>query len=639
MNNRWNIRQEDIQDKELVDKLNSKWMRAKATMKKRTRFHELFAKVSHNVSIFNDPMFIKEEETRWSEGSTQAIKRKIRAQTIQRVPDGEITTQYDKSSVEQIEIEFLFKNKIIASEYDNKDMLKNLWKAFNQSYDYGFACVRTGFELDTDSDVRVTFKLIQYNDIYPAPDCDFIEEAPWYFVREFVSHSDLEELIDKETGEVADSTYNADAVKYIVENHAKSGVRWKSTPLADRDKGAYKFESIEVRTLYQRGAKEFVSYVPSVGCVLRTVKNADPRRDVPLHFLILEPDPEFPLGCSSVMWTMAQQQFADTFLTIAGQTLPLALQPPLMGFGNLTPAKMRMKPRAFWPMGTNPNNKVEAFRVETTTLTQYGSILENTSANMMKNLNIADGTIASDAHTMNYSKTAPGVHMQQQDKTITINQFQKRMEIFFAEWCNHALRSYLSSMSGVQEVTVDERTRRRIWDVEAAMESEDSIIKGDKISIDFNKLSSDLLSFEVRTGSMIENQREAEVRSLQEMLLPVTQMMSGISEDNKAVFEELIMKMVGRIMELSDIDIAAQGGKAIDNKLMEDALQATMEQVMMQQMQIQQLAAGQQAQQPPIEGAQPPMTPASQPPAPEVSAEFPEGQAAMGNEMTQLPQP
>ncbi len=30
--------------------------------------------------------------------------------------------------------------------------------------------------------------------IYPSPDCDFIEEAPWYIVEEMISRSELEAL-------------------------------------------------------------------------------------------------------------------------------------------------------------------------------------------------------------------------------------------------------------------------------------------------------------------------------------------------------------------------------------------------------------------------------------------------------------
>ena len=603
----WDIKLDDIQlqcSKEAA-MLQTKWNVAHSHQTQRTRGHELFSKVAHNMNIFD-----KTRKDTFSEGSTQAMKRKIRAQTIQRVPDGEIVTQYDKNSIEQAIIEYLFKHKVLQSEYDGKDMLKQLWKTFNASYDYGYACVRTGFEKDLDGDPRISYTLIPWNDVFPSPDCKFIEEADWYIIREYIPRSTFKSLIDWDTLEVKDKTYNADVVKYIVENHLTDGEDPLSVPLADRKHGKGMSESVKIYTYYFKGEDKFKVYVPSINCILREVDNLDPRKDVPLHFLILEPDPDFPLGVSSIMWTLAQQQFADAFQSTAYQTLLLALHPPLMTFGNITNPKIKMKPNAIWPMGTNPNNRIEPYRVETTTLTQYGQIEENISAKMMRSLNITDATVASDANVAKYSATPQGVEQQRLDKTITINQYQKRIEVFFSEWANHALRSYISSMSGEVELTVDEHTRRRIFDIEKSELKDidptiekvpDSIIDGNKIKVNFSDLSADLLSFEVRSGSLIENERETERRNIQEMLIPVSQMIGNISDQNKDAFENIIMQLVMRLCEISDIDISQSTADQIGDKLMMEAMQATMATVMGQQQQIDEMqnAMGMGMPQPP----------------------------------------
>ena len=610
------IKREDLPeiDKKLGEKLNKKWDEGRAMHIERIAGYEFFTRVAHNLNLYE-----KLRKDAPSEGSTQAIKRKIRAQTIQRVPDGEIITQYDKNSREQAIIDYLFKHKVLTSEFDGKDMMKNLWRSFNAAYDYGFCGVRTGFEKDLDGDPRITYKIIHYNDIIPSPDCDFIEEAEWYIVREYISRPELKALINHDTGEVKDSTYVTEVVKYLIQEEIKDGEEYQSESLSDKKRGVSKTQSVEVRTYYCRGAEEFITYVPRINCVLRRVKNYDPRKDVPIHFLILEPDPEFPYGASSIMWTLAQQQYADAFQSTAYQTLLLSLHPPLMVFGNLANPKFKMKANAIWPMGTNPNNKVEKFPVETTTVTQYGSVLENLSGRMMQSLNVTDATVASDANVARYSATPQGVEQQRLDKTITINQYQKRIEIFFQEWANHALRSYINSMSGEVEITVDEKTRRRIADIEEAAKDRadmqlanempanvvemissridmDSILcdeegKENKIRVDFSKLSADLLSFEVRTGSLIENERETERANIQEMLIPVSQMIGNISEDNKDAFESVIMQLVTRLCELSDIDIAATTAQTLDAKLVMGALSQTMNAVMNQQGQLDQMQA------------------------------------------------
>lgn len=594
----------DTIEDELAVKLDKKWDEGLSKHQQRTAGFRFFSRVAHNMSLFE----MKKNDS-YSEGSTQTIKRKIRAQTIQRTPDGEIVTPYDKNTIEQTTIDYLFKHKVLSSEYDGHDMMKNLWKTFNAAYDYGFGCVVTGFEEDLDGDPRITYDIIQYNDVIPSPDCKSIEEAEWYIIRQWIPHSKLKLIYDCESQTVTDPTYDAKTVRYILENEATDGIEFNSIPLADAKKGATPIRSIEVRTYYCRGAEEFITYVPGIKAILRKVKNYDPRKDVPVHFMILEPDPEFPYGCSSVMWTIAQQQYADAFQSTAYQTLLLALKPPLQVFGNITNPKIKMKPGAIWPMGTNPNNRIEPYRVETTTVTQYGSILENISARMMQSLNITDATVASDANVPRYSATPQGVEQQRLDKTITVNQFQKRVEVFFSEWANHALRSYINSMSGEQMITVDAKTRKRIEEIEKAMADEtklqmqqvmpnvplpdieiDSIIDGNKIKVDFDKLKEDsIFEFEVRTGSLIENERETERANIQEMLIPVSQMIGNISEGNRDAFEQVIMKLVMRLCELSEIDISAGVAATINNKLIMGALQSTMDAVMGQQQQIGQM--------------------------------------------------
>lgn len=617
------IKIEDI-DKVSKDKaamLDKKWRDGLSVHQNRTTGFKFFAKVAKNMTLFE-----KARKDEWSEGSTQMIMRKIRSQTLQRVPDGEIVTPFEKNSIEQAIIDFLFEHKVLTSEYDGKDMLKNLWKSFNSSYIYGMACARTGFEQDLDGDPRISYTLIPYGDVIPSPDCKSIEEADWYIIREYLPLSSLKALIDWDTGTVKDDTYDADVIRYIVEHEVKNGAESESMQLADEKKGVSFTKSVEVRTYYCRGADEFITYVPAINAVLRKVPNYDPRKDVPIHFLILEPDPEFPYGCSSIMWTMAQQQFADAFQSTAYQTLLLSLKPPLQVFGNITNPKMKMRPGAVWPMGTNPNNKIEKFPIETATLTGYNSILEGISARMMSSLNITDATVASDANVPHYSATPQGVEQQRLDKTITINQYQKRVEVFFAEWANHAIRSYINSMKGTREITVDAKTRKRIESIEEAARREseivmrqafgvdaadaaidntpswdDSIIDGNKVSVDFSMFDDALFNFEVRSGSLIESEQETERQNIQEMLVSVSQMMGNVSDANRQAFESIVMQLVLRQCELANIDISAGIASIMNEQLVMNALESTMSAVAEQQNQIGQMQQMLGMQQPGME--------------------------------------
>lgn len=578
MDKKWNISHDSIKSPKAKD-FDEKWRRSYSTMAQRTSNHHLFGRISHNQSLFE-----KKKNNVFSEGSTQAAKRKMRAQTIQRIPDGKLITQYDKNSLEQAQLEYIFENKVLSSEFDGKDMLKNLWKTYNSAYDYCFGCVLTGFERDRDGDPRISYTQIRYSDVFPDPDCDYIEEAEWYFIRSYVSMATLEGLLSDE-GIVSDPTFNQDTVRFLVENKYSDAQVGDSVALADVKKGVRKTESVEVRTLYQRGAKEFVSYVPSVQAVLRTTKNYDPRLDVPLHFLILEPDPDFPLGVSQIMWTIAQQQFADAFQSLAYETLLRATRPPLKVFGNLPNPKLSMRPEALWAMGTNPNNNIEPFPVETTTLNNYGTILEQIRGSMMTTLGTLDGTTASDAQ-QNYSGTPQGVEAQREDRTINVNQMQKRVEIFFAEWANHALRSYVNSLSGKKWLVANEDSRRKIFDIVGEGEA-GNYIDGNKILIDFSTLQSEAIEFRVRTGSLIQNRQQEQIDNIQSVLIPLSQMLGNLSEENHSLFEnQVLLPLIQSWLEKADIDVSASTSDAIGEQIITNALMATMDAVKGQQEQL-----------------------------------------------------
>lgn len=576
------INLEDIKCPEVTKKYEPMYNRAKAQMDQRVKHFETYAKISHMKNLYNAN---GRKTTMFSEGSTQSIKRKIVSQTLQRTPDGELQTQYDKNSVETAILEYLFENKILNSGYSGNSMFSNLTKVFKSSYDYGFACVRTGFKRNNTKDIVTTFNIIKHNNVFPNPDCDAIQEAEWYIIREWISRSEIESLFSKDD-KLIDSTYNEDTLRYIIQKEHADGDGFDSRGLQDKANGVSKIESVEIRTLYRRGDDEFISYAPHLNAIFRKVKNPDPQKDVPLHFLILDHDDEYALGASSVSYTLGKQQFADNFLTSSNNQVLLAENPPVMLWGNLTQTKIKMLPRSVWNMGTNPNaTKAEKFPIETSTLNNFTNILEHNSSSMIRDMNIQDATIASDAHVSGFSATPQGVEAQREDKTISINTYQKNLETFFSDWTDHALRSYCATMKGTQEITVNEETRRKIYSIEKSQvdpmtqTAPESIINGNKIKVNFDELSADTVSFQVRTGSLIESKHDQNQDKLSKMIVPISQMLGALPDEDKHAFVNVLMQIVKRLLEEADIDVAAEAGDMINDRLVIDALKATMAQV------------------------------------------------------------
>ena len=581
---KWNVDIESIKDPDLVG-WSEEFMRAQTQMRQRTHHHELYGLLAKNKSIHE--WTVKRGNSKYfSEGSTQYILRKTLADTIQRVPDGELQTQFDKASMEHIWTEYLFENKVMWSEFEGIDMMSNFTNTFKMAFVYAFAPVRIGFERDYDDDVRISYNLENWADVFVNPDCKDIRRPQTVWFRQYMSKEEVKGLIDEE-GNVFDSTYEAETIKYCIDHELFSAKRWESEKMADKLKGATAIESLTLLTKYERGAKEFVTYVPEIGAVFRRVPNYDPRKGIPWNFFVLETDPDFPLGVSQVEFLLGDQQFNDLFQTSAYKNLLLAMEPPIMVAGwETNPSSYVFEPRKIWNLGNNPNQvRVDPVKIDNSVLAGWSTTRESIAASMLRNLNVMDGTVAKDSGTT-FSKTAPGVRAQQEAKTININQYQKRMEFFISEWANQALRMYISSMGGVHELTVDEKTRRKLFDLgeEAAQ-----TIVGDKVEIDFDRLSTDLLEFKVRAGSLVQLKEDQERAALSEMVQPFIQNLQGWSDENKQVIEnEVLLPVAKRMLELSDTDIGQTLAESIGTQMAKLMMADMQSQIDMQGRQIQQ---------------------------------------------------
>lgn len=626
---RWNVDKGKLKSSE-VAKMHARYDAAKSQMQRRTYHHELYGLLAKNKSIHE--WSVKRGNTKYfSEGSTQYILRKVLADTIQRVPDGELVTQYDQASVEHILLEYLFENKIMVSEIEGIDMMANLTKAFKMSFVYAFAPVRTGFEEDFDGDARVKFSLEQWSDVFINPDCTDICRPEVVYHRSYMTKDDVLALLDGE-GNVKDPTYNEDAVHCVIDEDMFSGKQWESEAMADKMKGSTALQSLELITEYRRGAKEFTTFCPALNCEWRKVPNYDPRRGIPWNFLVLEPDMDFPIGVSQVEFLLADQQFNDLFQTSAYKNLLLAMEPPIMVSGwETNPSSYKYEPRKIWNLGNNPNQvKVEPVKIENSILSNWSTTREAVAAAMVRNLNVADGTVAKDSGA-GYSKTAPGVDQQVAEKTININQYQKRVENFFQQWAVQALRMYVNSMGGVHQMAVDEETRRRLYDI-----GREDLIDGNKVSIDFDGLSVESIGFTVRAGSLIQKKEDQELDRLTAMVQPFIQNLNGWSEDNRRVIEnDVLLPCAMRMLELSNTDISSTLAESLSTQIAKNMLAGMQQQMDAQQQQIDGMQAQMDAQQ----------QPAEQGAAPDVFAQQPEGQEPPSpaqpvdeNEIPELPE-
>ena len=152
---------------------------------------------------------------------------------------------------------------------------------------------------------------------------------------------------------------------------------------------------------------------------------------------------------------------------------------------------------------------------------------------------------------------------------------------------------YISSMGGEHWMTVDEDTRRRLFDI-----GEDMLIDGNKVLVDFDALSVDTLEFKVRNGSLIQRKEDEELSKLTAMMQPIVQNLNGWSEENRNVIEnEVLLPITRRMIELTGTDISSTLSDSLTERILDIALAPVKDQQMQQQMQLDAMQAQMQEQQ------------------------------------------
>lgn len=98
-----------------------------------------------------------------------------------------------------------------------------------------------------------------------------------------------------------------------------------------------------------------------------------------------------------------------------------------------------------------------------------------------------------------------------------------------------------------------------------------------------------MIEFQVRTGSLIQSRQDEQKTSIQEALVPISQMMGAISDENKHAFEQVLMHLIERYLELLDIDFAQSASQPINDRRVIEMLKAAYMQIIDQNKAIEQL--------------------------------------------------
>ena len=467
-----------------------------------------------------------------SSGETAGLIRRIARNVVQNVPNVQLFSAHDPHSVAGVFADFVLRDKVIGDDYYSNNMQQHLYGAALTSLTVGFECAIPVLMEDPSRGWVIQYDSIKYSDVYPEPGVKDVREAQEVFVRRWLSRGELKALV-RNTPAGWDET----ALRTLLQSDPPRRDH-RSSAHQDRKHRTIP-QGYELVTWYSSSGDPFLTFDARTKMLLRIEENRHPQKKHPVFFLVMEIDPQQPLGVSQVELLLGRQEFQDLMLNGAMKLWYRNINPSIIAYGapnavpNISPGK--------YTQISNPNARIETFEVNTQTLMQYGSISQQNLGSMVNLVGAADQQMA--AHAGNgFSATPAGVEAQQAMVDITTNNYQKAVEAFFSSYCSYALTLYFHELRSVSRVTPTAKVRQSLVDkgMPAEVFNEDG-----SIDIKFSDLATDYWVTCV-PGSLVELEDEKQLRILNSLFVPLSQAMPAFA----AAEDQEMLRNASRTMQL-----------------------------------------------------------------------------------------
>lgn len=451
-----------------------------------------------------------------SSGEIAGMVRRVARNVVQHAPNVEVICEFDDDGPKGILARHILKSKVIGDGEVSNEMQQNLFASVMSSFTLGFDAVVPVLKQMADGSWEMQYDSLHYRDVFPEPGVKDVRNAPEVFVRRYLTKGEVLRLI-----RAPQAGWDVAALKKLAMNNAPPR---QQESAAHQDKKHHTIpDGYELITWYSDSGDPFLTFDASSKMLLRIEQNKDPLKRHPVHFLVLEKDPQQPLGKSQIALVFGRQEFQDLMLNGAMKMWYRNINPSLIGYGtgmngvpNLSPGKYTNIP--------NPNAKIEAFEVNTQTLLQYGAISQQNLGSMVNLVGAADQQMAASAGG-GMSATPQGVEAQQEMVDITTNNYQKAVENFFSKYCSYALTLYFQELKNVPAIKPSSDTRRELVGAGVPVELFDR-----EGTLDI-KMKDMATIYRVRCvpGSLVEMEDEKQLRVLNELFIPLSQAMPALA--------------------------------------------------------------------------------------------------------------
>lgn len=387
------------------------------------------------------------------------LVRSIPRASLQQLPLFSVAINGTKNSINSLVASYLLRAVVFNEDTFGKGILSTMQIGAEQALTHGYAPFMTATGSMYD-EFGTSMRLMHYVDVAPERGIQSDNESLEWFVEADVTPSRLDRIIAKAEMN-PDTSWNVPALKALRETEPEGTdyQQYASDPrrVQGADSGVYRFV-----TNYQVGkGGKFITFCNQhKEAPLRVLDNKSKFGYPRVQFLVIDPAPLTPFGVSRVRLASPNQNLMNAYYMNVMSMLIINSDPPILQRGRFT-TPVQLKRKAKWET-IDQNATAELVTIDNGALNQFVPMLKQFSAQIQNMMGSAVGNADGGSNSLGFSKTAPGVKMQQDFMSLSTNQLTNILENFLRQYALVALDTYICEQEGDYELTLDDEAKTAI---------------------------------------------------------------------------------------------------------------------------------------------------------------------------------
>jgi len=386
------------------------------------------------------------------------LVRQIPRASLQQLPVLSVTINGTKNSIPALLATYLLKKTAFNEDTFGKGLLSTLQIGAQEALTHGYApfLVATG---SMYNDFGTTMRLIHYSDTSPEPGITDANESGYHYLRANLTPSRVQKILKKAKSMPDQTTWNIAALEMVLASppRAKNYSIYESQP-RQNNAGEEAGPTYEFVTRYETGPDStIVTFCPEVTDAPLRVMESKSKWGYPrIQYLVIDPAALTPFGISRVRLASPNQNMMNIYYGSIAALLLLNSKPPIMKRGRFV-RNIELKRGAVWE-ALDTNASADLKTIDNGALQSFVPFAQQFAAQIQNIMGSPTGTVNSNSNSFGFSKTAPGVKMQQNYVDSSTNQITKILENFLRQYGLAALDVLLSESEGDDWIIVDDDT-------------------------------------------------------------------------------------------------------------------------------------------------------------------------------------